>query len=90
MDELQSYKKNQIREYDRFRLTLFGDKNYIEVNGEDRKRIIEAMIGGAKYISLGNIFFASSSLASILPISNATGEVVYEPNKLLTRGSDEL
>ena len=89
MDELQSYNKNQIKQYSRFRINLIADKNCIEVSREDRQRIIEAMVGGAKYISLGNIFFATSSLASILPISDITDQVVYEPNRLLAKGGDD-
>ena len=88
MNELQSYNQSQIKQYARFRISLIADKNCIEVNREDRHRIIQAVIGGAKYISLGNIFFATSSLASILPISDITDEVVYDPNRLLKGGNE--
>lgn len=76
----QSYK-----EYKMYRVKLMGDKDFFEVTVEDREKIINALTKGHKYIQLGNIFFAASSLASILPVSDMTGEVPYLPNKKIKK-----
>ena len=73
---LQSYKK-----YKMYRVKLMGDKDFFSITTEDREKIINALMKGSKYISLGNVFFASSSLASILPVSGVSGEVPYLPNQ---------
>lgn len=84
MEGLQLYNNGKkIREYKKFRLLLVGDKDGIRISAEDRSKIIESMTGGAKFISFGNLFFASSAVSSILPISEQTEDVVYEPNKLI-------
>lgn len=86
MNELQSYNPcngKQIRQYKKFRLLLVGDRDGVKISTEDRERIITAMTGGSRFISLGNLFFAVSAVSSILPISEQTEDVVYEPNKLL-------
>ena len=71
----------QSKKYAKYRVRLMGDKDFFEISQEDREKIINALIGGAKYINMGNIFFAASSLSSILPVSEMTGEVPYIPNK---------
>ena len=83
MEELQLYQPGKIRQYKKFRLLLVGDRDGIRISAEDRKQIIEKMSSGAKFISMGNLFFAVSAVSSILPISEQTEDVVYEPNKLL-------
>ena len=60
-----------------------GSKDFILISSVDREKIVTALNTGAKYISLGNIFFSASSISSILPVSRTTDEVVYEPNRLL-------
>jgi hypothetical protein len=76
----------QYKQYQRFMVKLIGDKNFFEVDLEAKNKIVEALVKGAKYINMGNIFFASSALSSILPVSDVTGEIPYMPNKELSDG----
>ncbi len=79
--ELPQYKK-----YSLYRLKLIGDKDFTEITEIERDKIVSALVGGAKYINLGNIFFSASSISSILPINDA-GKVVLQPNKPLKLSS---
>ena len=83
--KLLTYSGGKIRSYKKFRLSLMGSKDFILISMDDREKIVTALNKGAKYISLGNIFFQASSISSILPISRVTDEVVYEPNRLLKK-----
>lgn len=76
-------KSLSYKEYDTFKVRLIGDNNDFNITTQERDKIIEALMSGKKYISLGNVFFAASALSSILPVSSVSGEVPLLPNKVI-------